>query len=347
VEVEVNDQSPIPPGAGKDTITVTIAVLEDTPAAGIDYENETLTNLSAPGDYVINGDTVSIPSGVATYPLAEKWIGATLSIRRILRGYPAADSHVQSLPVPARPEAPGANAVDESFEGYNDGWITGVSSAMEYMPDTAAAVWTPITDRYVENLAAGEYLVRSRAVPEQQFVGDTVRVTVQKGYKRTPASPLQRPVLLPDVKEVAVSPPAGLHMVISQNDFLFTLKFGGLPTRVRTSRFTDGEQEVLTGVANATGGYDYVIRNVQTEVAVYIDPSVGLTAPEAERTVWAGGNRVYVKTEGKDTAVVYGLSGQVVYRAEVPGGTTSIPLHAGVYVVTLRESGVKRKVMIR
>jgi hypothetical protein len=348
MKVEVDDQSTVPPvhTNSKDTVTVRIAVLESIPDAELDYVDETLPNLLS-GHYVIGADTVEIQPGADTCHLVEKWIGATLSIRRVQPGVPAVSSQPQTLKIPARPDAPEVNAVNESFEDYNDGWVTGVSPAMEYMPDTVNAGWTPVADRYIDNLPAGDYLIRSRAVPGSQFVGAEVRATVQKGVPRAPANPIQRLVSLPDVKEVTMSPPAGVHVVTSQSDFPFTLKFSGPPSYVRTSRYIDGEQEVLTGVANATGGYDYVIRSVQTEVAVYISPSTGLTVTEAERTVWAGGDRVYVKTEREDTAVIYGLSGQVVRRAEVPGGTTSIPLHAGVYVVTLEESGVKQKVIIR
>jgi hypothetical protein len=345
VKVTVDDQSPIPPAAGTVDVTVEIVVHESMPAAGIDYVDEALTSL-LPGHYVIGGDTVEILPDDTCF-IAEEWIGTTLSIRRVQPGVPAVSSAVQMLSIPARPNAPVVNAVNESFEEYNDGWMTGVSSAMEYMPDTVGAVWTPITARYIENLPAGEYLIRSRAVPGEQFVGTAVRATLQQGVKRTPSNPIQRLVSLPGVREVVMSPPAGVHVVTSQSDFTFTLKFSGTPSLVRTSRFIDGEQEVLTGTANATGGYDYVIRNVQTEVAVYISPATGLTVTEAERTVWASGDRVYVKTEREDTAVIYALSGQVVRQAEVSEGTTSIPLHAGVYVVTLEESGVKQKVIIR
>ncbi|MDR2139422.1 MAG: DUF6273 domain-containing protein [Tannerella sp.] len=345
VEVEVDDQTQIPPPpSAKVQITVEIAVRESTPEAGIDFLSEELTDL-LPGKYVIDGDTVDVAPGASTTPIADSWFGATLSIRRIQPGVPSVSSAVQTLAIPARPEAPVVSVTSESFAGYSDGWITGVSPAMEYRPDTAS-VWMPVTDRYLENLAADVYLIRSRAVPDQQFVGVEVQVTVGKGVNWS-GSPLQRVISLPEVTGVTVLPAPGLHAVASQSSFTFTLKFSGTPSRVRTSRFIDGVQEELTGVANDAGGYDYVIRNVQSPVAVYIDPATGLAAAEEERRIWAGGDRVYVKTEREDTAVIHSLSGQVVRQTEVPEGITSIPLPAGVYVVTLPASGVRRKVMIR
>jgi hypothetical protein len=349
VVVTVDDHTPIPPFPSATVdVTVEIAVLESTPTAAIDYVEEALTNL-APGYYVIGGDTLEIRPG-DTCTIADRWIGTTLSIRRVRPGVPSVSSKVQTLVIPARPDAPEVKTVSESFVGYNDGWITGVSSAMEYRPDTATtAEWTPIAARYIENLPAGDYLVRSRAVPGQQFVGTPTLVTVKKGYPVNPDNPIQRLISLPNVAGITLSPPAGLHQTASGTHFTFTLmpNDGGTPPHVRTSRIINGEQEVLTGVANGTGGYDYVIRNVQTEVAIYIGPTVGLTAIEPDLTVWASGSRLYVKTEHEDTAVIYALSGQVVKRAEVSQGTTSIPLNAGIYVVTLKDSGVKRKISVR
>jgi hypothetical protein len=345
--VTVDDQTPIPPPpSAQVNVTVGISVLERTPDLGIEYVNEELTGL-IPGFYVIDGDTVEIAAGGATYPLDVRWFGATLSIRRVQPGSPSVSSLAQLLPVPARPDAPAVAVTGESFIGYNDGWVTGVSSAMEYRPDTVNAVWKPVTARYLDNLPAGDYLIRSRAVPGQQFVGEAVRITVEKGHPLPVNNPINRLIRLPSVPGVTSSPLSGLHTVASQSSFTFTLKFSGAPLSVYTSRMIDGVQEELTGVAGEAGGYEYVIRNVQSEVAIYIGPTVGNTVMEKEQTVWASGDRVYVKTDREDTAVIYNLPGQVVRQAEVSGGVTSIALPAGMYVVMLRESGVKRKVMIR
>jgi hypothetical protein len=344
--VEVYDNTKIPPGpTGKDTVTIEIAVRERTPEAEIDYVTEELTNLRQ-GYYLISGDTVAIPADTTTYPIADKWFGATLSIVRIQLGKPTVNSTAQELLVPSRPAAPELTVTGESFNGYKDGQIYGVSPAMEYKLDTMN--WIPIQDRRtLEGLAPGVYQVRMRVVPEHSFVGVAATVTVRPGVSWTP---IMRIVFMPEVTGITTFPTAGRHIISSMSDFTFTVKFSHSVTPVRTSRFFNGVQEELKGVFDPEdGSYTYTIRNVQEPVAIYLDPNVGLTEVDNDEpsAVWSAPGQVYVKTDWDDTVVIYGLSGVIVKRTELTEGVTAIPLSAGLYIVTLEKSGIKRKIRIQ
>jgi hypothetical protein len=250
----------------------------------------------------------------------------------------------QMLPIPRRPAAPELTPTNESFNGYKDGQIYGVSIGMEYKLDTMN--WIPIPSRRIfENLAPGVYQIRMKVVPDTSFVGDIARITIREGVS---APAIMRAVYMPEVAGITTNPAAGIRYVSSTNDFIFAVKFSNKVTPVRTSRIINGVQEVLSGVINVEGGYTYTIRNVQERVAVYLDPDVGTVEVEAdEQAVWSTSGRVYIRTDREDTAVIYGLTGRIVKRAELSEGTTAIPLNAGLYVVTLQKSGIRRKVLIQ
>jgi hypothetical protein len=346
IKVVVDDHTEIPPTppTGTDTVEITIAVREREPEVGINYLTEELTDFDKGAYYLISGDTIAMDT-LTTWPIADKWFGTELSIVRIQLGKPKVSSTAQLLKVPARPAAPELVVTNESFNGYKDGQIYGVSTEMEYKLDTMN--WVQIQNRRIlENLAPGVYQVRLR-VTDSTFVGTAARVTVREGVSWTP---IMRIVSMPEVTGVTTSPKAGRHIISSTSDFPFSVKFSHskMPTPVRTSRFFNGVQEVLNGVVNAEGGYDYVIRNVQEPVAIYLDPNVGnVVVDNEEQAVWSTAGQVYVKTERADTVVIYSSSGAIVKRAELPEGTTAIPLSAGLYIVTLEKSGIKRKVLIQ
>ncbi|MDR1407526.1 MAG: T9SS type A sorting domain-containing protein [Tannerella sp.] len=47
------------------------------------------------------------------------------------------------------------------------------------------------------------------------------------------------------------------------------------------------------------------------------------------------------------TLRIYGLSGQLLQQQPLPQGETVLPLPQGVYVISLDDSGMKQKVIIR
>ncbi len=56
--------------------------------------------------------------------------------------------------------------------------------------------------------------------------------------------------------------------------------------------------------------------------------------------------RLQIRTAKATDVQVYSLTGQVVYRARIAEGQTSIPLTQGLYIVTL-DGQARQKVVIR
>jgi hypothetical protein len=342
VTVQVTDNSWRPEKADTTAvITIPVTVTERMPDAVIDYIEEQLTGL-ADGWYGFNGEpAVEITDGV--YPIADDWFDTDLDIVRVHPGNAVLNSPTQTLTIPARPDAPVLSVVDESYSGWNDGQINSVSSEMEYKADTMA-IWTPVAAGYntVFGLTPGKYQVRYKAAIDR-FVSWVSVVTIRMG---APWTAFQRMVSLPDVSGVTSTPSPGIHYTASSTSFAFSLKFGGAPRSVTTSRVVEGVPEVLTGVANAAGGYDYVILRLQQPVAVYIGDAIQANASiEAERTIWSHAGRIYVEASKDDTATIYALTGQLLKQVDVQEGTTGITIGRGVYVVVLK-NGAKQKVIV-
>ena len=79
------------------------------------------------------------------------------------------------MSIPARPEAPTVEAVDETIDGKADGQITGVTAAMEYR--AAGGGWADCPEGSVTGLADGSYEVRSKGTAES-FASEAASVTI-------------------------------------------------------------------------------------------------------------------------------------------------------------------------
>ncbi|GHU97446.1 hypothetical protein FACS189483_03410 [Spirochaetia bacterium] len=128
------------------TISPFGAALEVTPTAVIDYVNEKLTGLTASANYTVN-TIAKMADGSGAIAIENAWFGTMLAIKKTGDGTTTADSTVQSLPIPARPGAPGVSG--------GVGVITGATAAMEYSANGTSG-WTA----YSGSVAAGTYYVR-------------------------------------------------------------------------------------------------------------------------------------------------------------------------------------------
>lgn len=87
--------------------TVKVRGPEKQPAAKIDYREEKLTKLVPGEKYTIDG-TEYTADGEGCIPIKEDWFNSTVDIVKKGTGSETTDSPAQSLPIPARPAAPGA-----------------------------------------------------------------------------------------------------------------------------------------------------------------------------------------------------------------------------------------------
>ena len=158
-----------------------------TPTATIDYVNEKLTGLTAGAGYKIkvnDGDEqertadeyrkISIEAG---------WFGKELSIKTKASDENHIDSEVQTIPIPARPNAPnGLQGKNETFAGENDGKITGTTAQMEYKLANGNG-WTRCSDNST-SLAPGTYQVR-KAATGSNFASTPVQIVIATGKAHT------------------------------------------------------------------------------------------------------------------------------------------------------------------
>ncbi|MDR1601055.1 MAG: T9SS type A sorting domain-containing protein, partial [Tannerella sp.] len=168
-------------------------------------------------------------------------------------------------------------------------------------------------------------------------------------------SDLDREVILPAVEGVVTDPGAGVHYIRSRDNFRFKVypsaRYTGEQLVVTTSRTRISDREGVSIVPNADGSYDVTVYAVQDRTNVYIsfgwDPNSDSASPSGSR-VWAYGSDLHVTVpeEGR-TLRIYSLSGQLLQQQSLPSGETVLPLPQGVYVVSLDESGMRQKVIIR
>jgi uncharacterized repeat protein (TIGR02543 family) len=169
---------------------------------------------------------------------------------------------------------------------------------------------------------------------------------------------MDREVILPAVDGVVTEPGAGLHYVPSRSDFVFTVtpssRYANEALVVTTSRTRIADREGVTIVKSATGSYEVTIHMIQDQTEVYIsfgqeiDTETGLVSLSDGSKIWSYRSELHVKTV-KEAGVlrVYTLAGQLLKQQPLAIGETILPLPQGVYVVTLDESGMKRKVIIQ
>lgn len=150
----------------------------------IDYTAETLTvedgyEINTAADF--NGSEITSGSSLTDY------LGTILYIRHKADENGAPASTAVSIAVPARPEAPDAKGVNETFENENDGKIIGLVAETDYeISNDNGLNWEDATLNGTEitGLAPDTYLVRAKST-KTSFAGAVAEVTIATGEERT------------------------------------------------------------------------------------------------------------------------------------------------------------------
>ncbi len=157
---------------------------------------------------------------------------------------------------------------------------------------------------------------------------------------------LSHSVTIPSVAGVTTDPAAGIVYTPSGSDFSLKATYmTDKPMVVRTNRVLNGVPEVLTGVKNANGEYEYVIHDVRQHVMLSIGPDFVANTSIDGTAVWSHGETIYIRVEREDIASIYSVAGQLVKRIELPEGDNSIPMQRGVYVVTLKDGSIHKVIV--
>lgn len=187
-----------------------IATVPEAPAKEklvIGYQAETITPADDIEAFADQNCTIPVKAGSA-----EDYMGQTVYIR-----YPAVgiipESPVTAVPIPERPAIPAPGAADASGPGAADGAITGLVAGAVYEirvkdENGSFGEWeeAQMNGTDIENLPAGEYEVRIKAVETGEnagFCSEAAAVTI--GEKPKPDDPNPKPPINPPAK---ITPPA-------------------------------------------------------------------------------------------------------------------------------------------
>ena len=152
-------------------------------------------------------------------------------------------------------------------------------------------------------------------------------------------------ITMPETPGVKTTPGKGIWKTPARSSFPFRAVYTGKPLVVRTNRMVNGVQEVLGGVKNANGEYEYIIPHVQQEITLTFGPDVVSNEFLAGAAVWSHGEMIYIRVERADIASIYSVAGQLVKRVDLPEGDTSIPMSRGAYVITLKDGSVHKVIV--
>ncbi|MDR2119467.1 MAG: hypothetical protein LBP64_01150, partial [Tannerella sp.] len=329
-----------------DPFTVSFTVTRiPPPNAIIDYVNETFYNLSADTAYVFNGGSPVAPDDTGAVRIPESWMNGRANNFSAVDPEYGAIGAPQIVPVPLRPSAPRIVIQNVSAPNVNDGMITGVNDSMQYRTgETEEWIDVPTGVTRLDYLPPGIYQIRYKAIANKSFASHIAVETVN-----VPGTAiLIRKVELPEMPDVIILPGTGFHYVNSGDYFLFTLiSKGDKPPTVRTNRIIDGEREVLTGIPDGAGGYDYRIPAVREDILVEIE--VHNTSAEAVDglSVWAYGNAIRIASPKRTTADIYSVSGILLKRINIAPGISVVHAAPGIYIVVLPDDGATYKVTVK
>lgn len=158
-------------------LTVFAQFTENEPALGAGYDiNYTAETVTADENYEISTDGKAFDSGPLTITPGEK----------LYVCYEGNEIYTTNL-VPARPDAPTVEGVNETVAGKNDGKITGLNSEQNYQYRTEGiSTWTEVAADSTEitGLAPGTYQVRIKA-GTNSFASAAASVTIASGATPT------------------------------------------------------------------------------------------------------------------------------------------------------------------
>lgn len=183
-----------------------------------------------------------------------------------------------------------------------------------------------------------------------RVVNDT---TIYAFWVEVPIPVITRSVRIPFAEGVTSNPDPGVYYVRSGEDYKFALRFlTPYPLKVTTGRVVDDKDEEIFGTMNANGQYEYVIRQVRSNILLAIGPDAASgngTSNEVidDASIWSYRNELFVTLNNEDIINIYSITGLLIRKIESGPGTVTIPLTQGVYIVTLTNTNLIKKVLIQ
>ena len=174
--------------------TLTAPSRSDTPNVAVNYAGETLSTTEAM-EYSIVTSTPGDPdwqdcTGTDKAATAFGWNG-TEEVRVQFRTRATADKYASesvTVTIPKRPETPAPTGENETFEGEDDGKLTGLTAGTVYEISSNNGDWqekTADAEGNIAGLAPGDYKVRLKAIADTNFASLAADVTIARGAERT------------------------------------------------------------------------------------------------------------------------------------------------------------------
>jgi hypothetical protein len=151
---------------------------------------------------------------------------------------------------------------------------------------------------------------------------------------------LQRSVEITYTPGVTTEPEAGIHYVLSREDFTFTASYSdGKPLKVMATGYYSNVSEELIGRKLENNTYEYVIRRVIEPWTVTFGPELSSyvitgTDPVDKLLVWSYNNTLNLRSGIDRTVYVYHITGTLCKRIDVKAGSDYREImEPGIYVV--------------
>lgn len=260
---------------------------ENTPDAGINYTDKTLTGLTE-GSYTISwgnnqSGTYTVDSGETTITIDSNWFGKEISIVKKGNGTTTSNSEAQELTIPSRPNIPTLVITDETFEGENDGTITitNYDSDSSYEISANNGKWNDAevsTEGEIQNLSDGSYRVRVKSVSGERgsfanAASDSV--TISPGPERTYLIEVTAPTF--DKVEYGYNRPDAKNIAIKNT--------GNSAVTVTDVRLSEDASNAFSIERTGTGTGNITIEAGNTNNSYTIQPARGLTPAAYEAKI--------------------------------------------------------------
>ena len=268
-------------------VTVRVKGAENTPQAAIDYREEKLTGLAVNGQYTINNAAYTADAE-GKISIESSWFDTTLSIVKKGNNSTALDSAPQSLPVPARPNAPVPEAASRTDIQITLRQVTGVRYRMnggEWREDpvftglTARTKYTfeafyPSTANSFRSSAGSAEIATCLAAPTADSGQDYVRIdyeketfTIPEGVEAFKDPSCTQPITTGDEHDIAEYIGGGIYIRYPAEDDFPASAPAEIPVKDRPSvPVANGRHETYPGAGNGavtglTEGTAYEISN--------------------------------------------------------------------------------------
>ena len=241
------------------------------------------------------------------------------------------------------PRSDGNYRLSSSSPSVNSGYNPFVLSGLRNR--TSTVLLSPTKASYAEAL-------RLDLGSLARIYGDIVDMGAYEYHPNTIFPDIVHEIVIGTYPNVTTVPGAGIHYIESQKDFTMTLTpvegYSLKYIQVKTDSKIRDEQGGIRITHNEDGTVTLVFPKVTEPLNIQLSgvSPVSNISIDHGYAIRAEEGVLHIRTAKATDVQIYSLTGQLVHRARIAEGQTSIPLAQGVYIVSI-EGQTKQKVVIR